>query len=192
MNPLEEALGLLVEFLEREKIPYMVIGGIAGLAWGVRRATFDVDVTIWAPERTEPVRRLCAVFKSRVSEPERFVADTGVLPLVVAGTNADVVFGDLPYESSAIRRAKPVRLGSCRIRVCTPEDLIVHKIISERPKDLADVREIVSCRASELDRAYLDPLVKGLSQDLGRPAIWDHYADCLASRQLRADGPRSP
>ncbi len=179
MNPLEEALGLLTDFLDREKIPYMVIGAVAGLAWGVRRATFDVDVTVWAPDPGETVRRLCAEFKSRVPEPEKFVAETRVLPITVSGTNADVVFGSLPYEEDAIRRAKRIRLGACRVRVCTPEDLIVHKIISERPQDLEDVRAIILARSRDLDYAYLDPLVKGLSLDLGRPAIWEHYADCL-------------
>ena len=49
MNPLEAGLKAVVDLLEREKVPYMVIGGIAVAVWGVPRATFDVDFSVWAP-----------------------------------------------------------------------------------------------------------------------------------------------
>jgi hypothetical protein len=64
------------------------------------------------------------------------------------------------------------------VRVCSPEDLIVHKALSERPKDLEDVRGIIRAQGPALDRAYLDPLIRGLAEDLSRPAIWEFYLSC--------------
>lgn len=180
MNPLESALRSLVEFLEREGVPYMVIGGLAGLVWGVRRATFDVDLTVWALDREgDIVRGLCEAFSSRVPDPQAFVRDASILPMEVNGTRADIVFGKLPYEEAAIRRAPEVALADIKVRVCAPEDLIVHKIISDRPKDQEDVRELIGLRGKALDRAYLDPLIRSLASDLGRRALWENYLSCF-------------
>lgn len=175
-NPLEAALAELVPFLEQEHVPYMIIGAVAGLAWGLRRATFDVDVTVWAAEReAQLIARLASRFQARVPAPEAFVAETGVLPITVSGTNADIVFGRLPYEETAIRRARQRRLGGVTVSVCAPEDLIVLKIVSERPKDLQDLREVVGAVGASLDRAYLDPIVNALAEDLGRPEIRERF-----------------
>ena len=175
-NSLEDALLDLAGFLEREQVPYMVIGAVAGLAWGLRRATFDVDLTIWAGAREERLARaLASSFSSRAPDPVVFVAETGVLPLSARGVSVDVIFGSLPYEENAIRRARPQTLGGRTIPFCSPEDLIVHKIISERPKDLDDVRQLARAAGATLDCGYLDPIVEGLATDLGRPAILTLY-----------------
>lgn len=180
-NPLEAAVKELASFLEGERIPYMVIGAVAGLVWGLRRGTFDVDVTVWAGEREQDiVGLLCARFPSRVPEPAPFVSETGVLPVTVHGTDADVVFGRLPYEEGAIRRARPIPLGDGTVRVCSPEDLIVHKIISERPRDWEDVQELAKAMSGKLDRAYLDPIVEGLARELSRPEVGERYFSLFA------------
>ncbi len=43
-NRLLEALRRAVQFLEREKIPFVVVGGLANAVWGEPRATRDVDL----------------------------------------------------------------------------------------------------------------------------------------------------
>jgi len=181
VNPLEEAVGTLADFLDGHDIPYMVIGGIAGLVWGLRRATFDVDVTLWAGERErETVTLLTKAFPSRAPDPAAFVRDTSVLPVTVGGIPADVVFGRLPYERAALARSRTVALGGCKVRVCTLEDLILHKIISKRAKDLEDVRELIRLRVSSLDRKYLEPRVRALAEELAEPAILEHYLRSLS------------
>ncbi|MFA6316514.1 MAG: hypothetical protein WC943_03775, partial [Elusimicrobiota bacterium] len=87
MTSLEKGLRGIASFLEAKRIPYMVIGGIANLVWGVPRSTLDIDVTIWAPENDLPgiVRALASAFKALPEDPDSFAADTRVLPLEVAG-----------------------------------------------------------------------------------------------------------
>jgi hypothetical protein len=46
MNPLVKALHAFVEFLEKEQIDYMIIGGIANSIYGNPRQTFDIDIKI--------------------------------------------------------------------------------------------------------------------------------------------------
>ena len=180
MTSLEKALRSVASFVGERGTPYMVIGGVANLAWGVPRTTLDIDLTVWAPEGAEAalVAALAAAFKALPEDPAGFAADTRVLPLEVEGFRVDVILGQLPYEERAIRRARPVDMGGFAVRVCSPEDLVVHKVLSERPKDLEDVRGIIRTQAVALDRAYLDPLVRGLAEDLSRPSLWEFYLSC--------------
>jgi hypothetical protein len=159
----------------------MVIGGIANLAWGMPRATFDIDVTVWAPAGSESglIASLVAAFRALPAHPEAFALETRVLPMEVAGFRVDLILGQLPYEQQAIRRARLVDMEGVAVRVCSPEDLIVHKIISERPKDREDVRGIVSAQRDFLDRGYLDAIVRGLAADLARPDLEEFYRSCF-------------
>lgn len=177
MTGLERSLKAIVSFLESRKVPYMVIGGIANLVWGVPRSTLDIDVTVWAAKDREEalIRELAAEFVSLAEDPASFAAETRVLPLRVMDFRVDILFGGLPYEERAIRRAKTVELAGCSARVCSPEDLVIHKIISERPRDQEDVRGIIRSVGKKLDRTYLEPIVQGLAQDLSRPGILEFY-----------------
>jgi len=181
MSGLEKALRALSSYLDERQLPYMVIGGIANLAWGMPRATFDIDVTVWAPAGSEPalISGLGAAFTALPEEPETFAMETRVLPLEVEGFRVDLILGQLPYEEQAIRRARLVDMEGVKVRMCSPEDLIVHKVLSDRPKDLEDVRGIVRAQGERLDRAYLDPIVRGLASDLARPGILEFYLSCF-------------
>ncbi|MBI5630243.1 MAG: nucleotidyltransferase [Elusimicrobia bacterium] len=174
---LERSLEALVVFLDAERLPYMVIGGIANLVWGLPRATLDIDVTIWVDPGQEQdlAERLAERYSCLVSSPAQFVLETRVLPLRVLDFRVDVIFGGLPYEQRAIGRAQSVELAGVSVKVCSPEDLIIHKIISERVKDLDDVKGIVRVAGKRLDRGYLDPLIKAMAEDLGRPQILEFY-----------------
>jgi predicted nucleotidyltransferase len=178
MGQLEDALRSVVSILEELKLPYMLIGGMANLIWGEARTTQDIDITIQVdpPALPDTVTRLTQIFRALPKDPITFVRQTRVLPIVTKnGVRADLIFAELPYQEQAIRRARPVALGDVMVQVCTPEDLIIHKIISERAKDLDDVKGIVRVQGSRLDRAYLDSLVLGLAADLERPEIRQLY-----------------
>jgi hypothetical protein len=96
------------------------------------------------------------------------------------GVRVDIIFGQLPYEDSAIKRAVSKKIGDSEIKVCSPEDLVIHKIISERPKDREDVRGIIYKQGSKLDRPYLDPLIKQLAEELLQEDILTFYNECLS------------
>lgn len=175
---LEDALHSVVTALEGLGLPYMLIGGLANLVWGVARTTQDIDITIQAdPSRiADTVDALTGAFRALPDDPVSFVHETRVLPVVTDnGTRVDLIFAELPYQEQAIRRARSVRLGRTIVQVCSSEDLIIHKIISERPKDLEDVKGIVRTQRTKLDRSYLDPLIYGLAVDLERPDIQEFY-----------------
>lgn len=141
MTSPEHALAAVVRLLEAEGIPYMLIGGMANAVWGEPRATVAIDITVWVAEDDVPgtVAALTAALPAVVPDPAAFVGQTRVLPLRTAdGVRVDLIFGMLPFEEEAIRRAVPTTIAETAVRVCTPEDLILHKIISQRP--LGDAR----------------------------------------------------
>lgn len=182
MNALEHSLKQITGFLKRQRIPYMIIGGIANMFWGRVRLTQDLDITILCKEEGIPalIKKISNDFKLLPENPFSFLQQTRVLPAMTDdGIRLDLIFARLPYEEMAIRRAKTVKFGNLSVKVCTAEDLILHKIISERSLDIEDVRWIINCQNDRLEREYLEPLVQELSRLLERPEIWQTYIKFL-------------
>lgn len=181
MSSLEQALIRLARFLKSKKIPYMIIGGVANLFWGIPRTTLDIDVTIQVKESVQAlIRQLKDKYHFRVKEPLSFVSKTNVLPVEDAnGIRIDIICAKLPYEFQAIRRSRQVSVHGEKVRICSPEDLIVHKIISDRPRDRDDVRGIIQHFGSKLNRAYLNPIVRDLAKALDKPEILEFYHNCF-------------
>lgn len=182
MTQFEEALLAVAGTLEAWTVPYMVIGGVANLFWGVPRTTLDVDVTVWVEESEIPqlVQRLAQFFRLLPDGPIDFVTETRVLPMETKqGFRVDLIFGALPFEQTAIQRARLMPVAGRGIRVCSAEDLIIFKIVSDRARDREDVAGIIRTQGAELDRQYLDPLIEGLAADMGRPDVIDFYRRCL-------------
>lgn len=159
----------------------MVIGGLANAKWGNPRATLDVDITIWLPE--SEIQNLLSLLEAEyiflVKDPLKFIAKTRVLPLKNnIDQRIDLIFASLPFEKDALDRAIKVRVGRSAISFCTPEDLIIMKIISDRTKDLEDVRGIIRFQREQLDYGYLEPRIAELADLLEKPEIkkqWDEW-----------------
>jgi len=177
MAELDEALIRLASWLDRMQTPYMVIGGFAVTIWGEPRFTRDLDVTISVgPEEfLAMIGRITAEFTPLVTDPAKFATDTRVLPILLDSVPVDIIFAALPYEESAIARARAIQLRHGSVRVCAPEDLILHKIVSSRPRDHEDVEGVFRYRHGELDYAYLDPRIEELADALSDRTMLDWY-----------------
>jgi len=175
---LETGLLEVVALLEDEHIPYMVIGGFANLFWGVPRTTQDIDMTLQAREENLPgfLKKISERFRVLPEDPGAFVKATRVLPIETSTQiRVDLIFAGLPYEEKAISRARSILIRDRPVRICSPEDLIVHKILSERPRDREDVEGIFRQQGPSLDFAYLDPIVSDLADVLGRSEMMGFY-----------------
>jgi hypothetical protein len=174
MTDLESAVAEAAFILDELSIPYMLIGALAVAAWGEARATLDVDVSLWVePDRLEStVRALCSRLQPVPLDPLRFARETRVLPMVSShGIRLDLVFAALPVERDLIARAQPRELGGRTVNVATVEDLIWMKLISERPKDIEDARRLIRRFRLTLDRSYVEPRLRELSEALARQDI---------------------
>ena len=174
MTRLEAALLDVVGFLDERRIPYMVIGGFANLHWGVERFTRDLDLTIETAD--DALEGLLGQLASRYTlsdpDPIAFVRRNHLIRLETqTGVPVDLILAALPYEIGAIRRAVAVEVTGREVRLCSPEDLIIHKLASERPQDALDVEGLVLRQAARLDRQYLAARIRELAQGLERPGL---------------------
>ncbi len=182
MTALEATVANLAKFFADNQTPYMVIGGIANLFWGDPRTTIDIDATVWVTDQNLEtiIDKATATFKSRVENPLGFAKERRVLPLEdKTGMRIDIIFGALPYEEHAIKRAVTRTVGNATVKLCAVEDLIVHKIISQRNKDRSDLEGIFRRSGRSIDRAYLEPILQSLAKELDKPEIWDDYQALL-------------
>lgn len=163
----------------------MVIGGLANAVWGSPRSTIDIDLTVvLAPGQvTALLESLGPAYRPRTADPESFATRTRVLPLRhSSGVQIDLIFALLPFEEEAVRRAVEVEIAGARVRFCTPEDLVLHKIVSDRDRDHQDVEEILRRRSATLDRDYLDPRIHELATLLEQPGIELRYLRLMGNQ----------
>lgn len=178
MNDLELTLRRVVDFLETHQIPYMVIGGIANLVWGEPRTTADIDVTVDIERLGVEgfVSAVSSLGDPLVEDPAGFAANNRVLPVRTSeGTAVDLVLATLPFEVEAISRAIRMKIGDTEAVVCTAQDLVIHKIVSDRARDFDDVVGILRRSGSAIDFPELDSVVESLARELDQPEIVEKY-----------------
>lgn len=171
---LDEALGALLRLLKRRRIPHMLMGGLALSIWGRVRVTQDVDVGV-ALDEQEEARFLQDLQKAHFlpAAPQamvghrllvcRYLKTTKGLPVEV-----DLFFARGTYQKQALRRSVAITLGHRRIHIIAPEDLILHKLLADRPIDRMDIQGILEEQAGRLNMRYLSRWCKllGLSKRL--------------------------
>lgn len=171
----QEILAKLAVELDSRKIPYMIIGGQAVLLYGEPRLTKDIDITLGVDtDRTGDILA-CAGrlgFKILVENPAEFIQSTMVLPAQESATSirVDFIFSYSPYERQAIARAKQINLAGAVLSFASAEDLIIHKIIAGRPRDLEDVKGIL-LKTRGLDKDYILRWLKDFSVSLEKDFI---------------------
>jgi len=167
---LSELIVKLALTLEAEKIDYMLIGGQAMLAYREPRLTKDIDITVDLDPKELP--RLISVLKKAgikilSKEPERFVERTMVLPCISAkaGFRVDIIFANSQYEAQALRRARKIKVGRTPVKFASLEDIIILKMFAARPRDIEDVKKLVS-KKSKLDLDYIREWLSQIDSDL--------------------------
>lgn len=79
-----------------------------------------------------------AVVRFRNASIWRFIVGDGGEGAVVL----DLILADREEYRTAIANALEIEVDGCPIRVITPEDLIVVKLLAGRPVDLMDIEEL--------------------------------------------------
>lgn len=90
---------------------------------------------------------------------------------------ADLIIGLLPYEELAVQRAIDLEIEGVILPVCPAEDLIIHKAISERTRDWADIEGILLRQGHSLDQRYILDWLEQFAATLGRPEMLRRYED---------------
>jgi hypothetical protein len=159
--------------LEREAVPFALIGGIAVALRGEPRFTVDVDLVIGVD-----VDRALALLDSALGSPflplfggvEEIVRSAFILPLRHrdTGVKVDLALGLTGFELELLRRAQTMDVGGVSFPVATAEDLLLLKIIAERPRDIDDAKGIVERQGTALDWKYVLHMAEQLEEALGQ------------------------
>jgi len=173
VNPQLEAAWELHQFLTRAGIPYGIIGGIAVQFWGRPRLTEDVDLTIAVPlDESEPVvRAIVERFHSRHPDPLDFARRTRVVLIHASnGCPVDISLALPGYEDEMMRRTVHYEIEPGQVvRLCSAEDLIIHKAVAGRPQDVADIEGVVYRQQDRLDVSYIRLWLREFAALLGQP-----------------------
>jgi uncharacterized nucleotidyltransferase DUF6036 len=151
----------------------MVIGGQAVLIYGEPRLTKDIDITLGlGPDRLGDLLSIVSELGLRplVDDPETFARQTLVLPCEEddTGHRVDFILSFSEYEQEALRRAQPTVIEGAAVRIGSPEDIVIHKMVAGRPRDIEDVASIVA-KIPALDTDYLSRWLRIFETDLARP-----------------------
>jgi hypothetical protein len=166
--------GLLTKIalqLKKAYIPYMVIGGQAVLLYGEPRLTCDIDITLgMGVDGLDRVKRIIPFIslKSLVQKEKEFVERNKVLPTIdkKSGIRVDFILSFSQFGRQAIERAKNIRLGKSIVRFASLEDVVIHKVIAGRARDLEDVKSIL-VKNPRYDRVYIKKWLKEFDKSLG-------------------------
>ncbi len=168
----QKLLNKIARELKKRSIPYMVIGGQAVLLYGEPRLTRDIDITVGLG--VDELDRVAAIvpavpLKVLVEDVREFVRRTMVLPAVEenSGIRVDFIFSFSPYERQAIERAVDVNLGRTTVKFGSLEDVVIHKLIAGRPRDIEDVKSIL-LKNPGYDSNYIETWLKDFEDSLGQ------------------------
>lgn len=182
MTPLFQAAWEIHQFLTHRKIPYAIIGGLAVQRWGLPRLTVDVDLTVAAPLEKGSEKFVQSVldhFQSRETDTDPFLRarrDRIVLVSASNGRGIDMSFGVPSYQDRLFERAIDFELErGKRIRLCSAEDLVVHKCVAGRPQDLRDVDGVIARQGPALDVDYVRHWLEFFDELLDEPVALKRF-----------------
>lgn len=167
----ETLLTRIAKELTDRSVRYMIIGGQAVLRYGEPRLTKDIDITLGlGVEGLQTIKEVVAKlsFAILVEDADTFVRKTLVLPVIDedSGIRIDFTFSFSQYEKQALDRATGVTIKSTPVNFASLEDVVIHKIIAGRPRDIEDIRSIL-LKNPDYDRGYIDKWLGEFDKSLG-------------------------
>ena len=164
----ESYVGLVKQIartFEDHRVLYAFSGALANAAWGVPRATKDLDLLISVPRVALPktLELLLGLgCRGSMEEALKTSLDEHVIRLDYQGMEVEVFLPYLPYHQEVLRRRVQVEVEGVLAHFVTAEDLVILKFLFHRAKDVADIQTLLAIRANRLDREYLTSTLQHL------------------------------
>ncbi len=184
LGSLVEAVGALVDALERSGIAYALGGAVAYSAWAEPRATRDVDVNLGVPpERLDEgfavLESVGVALDRRQARVE--AAARGMFVGRLGAYRVDVFVPSVPFYDEALHRRVRSRIAGRDTWILSADTLAVFKMLFYRPKDVADVGRLLEIQRGRLDTAFVRHwLIEMLGPDDERIATWDRLVAASA------------
>jgi hypothetical protein len=172
MGPFE-LLHKVVKTFENLKIPYLVTGSVASMAYGEPRLTNDIDV-VAAIEK----RHVAGLLKA-FPDDEYYISEDSVRDAIShqwqfniihpsSGLKVDVIVKqNTPFDNSRFRRIQRIYPAeSYQANFASPEDVIIKKMEYYKEggseKHLRDITGILKITGEGVDRDYISDWAKRL------------------------------
>ena len=82
-----------------------------------------------------------------------------------SGFRVDFMFSISSYERKAIERGTTIKIGVTEINFASVEDLIIHKVIAGRPRDIEDTK-VILIKNKGIDNSYIIKWLKECDYEL--------------------------
>jgi hypothetical protein len=162
-----ESTNQVIDVLERLRIPYMVVGSLSTMIYGIGRSTKDADIVVQLEGIS--IRKITAELSSDfVLDPQiKFESATGTTRFVVdvPGVQFSIEFFRLsadPHDVERFRRRGSVHSAQLGRTVVVPtvEDVLITKlrwsVATERSKDADDIVNVIAVQGDDaLDWNYI-------------------------------------
>ncbi len=165
-------LRIILRALQEIGVDHALAGGLAFSALVEPRATVDIDMIIMLKEEeTKSFFPLLEKYFDTLivhSEPLRFQAVTIWRAVSVQNSREiilDFMLAETPFHRNAIERAMELDFFGLRLKVVTPEDLIILKKCAHRPQDMLDIATIYKYFGDDIDDDYIERCMKELDID---------------------------
>jgi len=158
----------LDEGLAQRGVPHAFGGAIALNYHRDPRSTLDIDINIFLDPADQA--RVLELLDDLYGLPDparitRQIADDGQARAMWAGTPVDLFFAYTEFHGSMARRIVREPFGDSHIPVLSIEDLLVCKVLFNRPKDWLDIDAVIKTRREMLDREYVRRWVRAFLDD---------------------------
>ena len=164
MSDLVRTLYSFASLFDLLGIRYAIMGGWAVRVYALPRPTYDIDFTIILDRDRLPAL-YAAAQAAGFAVPDQYqqgwidtVADMPVVKLQLylaeCGIDIDIFLAESEFQQDLIRRRVQHTIGGIPAWFVSVEDLILLNIIAGRPRDRADIDDLLLAR-SELDECYL-------------------------------------
>lgn len=160
MRNLDELFSLVCNFLNKEKIDYVIVGGLVVILQGVPRTTFDVDLILQIPESkiksfitflirndlfaNEEDMRVAFKEKSHCTIEDK----KSMFRLDVKGIYSE-------FDEKTLKRRKAFNYKGTKLYIASPEDTIASKLLFGSEQDVKDAEGIYVRQRGKLDMNYL-------------------------------------
>lgn len=184
----DDPIELLIESVESFKksgVNHALYGGLALATYGTPRETIDVDHVIRKEDTDSAIESIKGCF-DEVLMPFRDMAYGGLCLTRLTVINKDsneattidlVSSLDEKYTNEVLERAYTGKLRGHEIRVVTPEDFVILKVLFTREIDIEDAISVMTELYDSLDMNYIEKTLNEIMTRLPdkKPIISERY-----------------
>jgi len=160
MRDMDETVSLVSRFLNKEKIKYVIVGGLVAIFYGIPRTTMDIDIIIQIPENK------IKVFVEFLKKNEFFASEDDIKTAFKEKSHCtiedkkslirlDVKGIYTEFDKDTLKRKRSFNYKDTKMYLASPEDTIASKLLFGSEQDIKDAEGIYVRQKGKLKMDYL-------------------------------------